>query len=366
MISRGSDLSGGPAKTESATPEAVEELRSFLRESLVGRPRSRAPSKPAAAEPAERRQGARRSSDEADELLRMRADHVIRSAAEQASALLTETRLSNERRWAEARSHADEIRLVAEAAAQRGLASAQETNAQNLEMAERRARELVESANAWVQQMLTGVSSLPMAVREMTGSSGREREGDSSAGPAAQLPVWELAPAQSVDAPTLQHDPAPERAVRPEPSPPQGRPPPPASVTARPAPAPAAPLERATPAPVPAEGAAGPAATAPETFAATPRIGGVELVVGSFASFSKLATFTRALQGLQGIDTVTTRQFYKNVVHLRVRYDGDVPLVTRLKELSDFAPVVVSASPTRIELRIRVPEPGVSDDVPSA
>lgn len=364
MISRGSDPSGSPAKADAATPEAVEELRSFLRESLVGRPRSRAPSTASAAEPAEQH-GARRSSDETDELLRMRAEHVIRSAADQASALIAETRLSNERRWAEARSHADEIRLVAEAAAQRGLASAQETNAQNLEMAERRARELVESANAWVRQMLTGVSSLPMAVREMTGSTWRGRDGDSSADPAAQPPVWEVAPAQSVDAPALPHDPASERAVRSEPSPSQVGPPPAPSVTAQLAPTTAAPLERATPAPGPAERAAEPAATDPARLTTTPRIGGVELVVGSFTSFSKLAAFTRALQGLQGIDTVTTRQFYKNVVQLRVRYDGDVPLVTRLKELSDFAPVVVSASPTRIELRIRLREPGVSDDVPS-
>lgn len=102
----------------------------------------------------------------------MRADQVIRSATEQARILIAETRLANERRWAEARSHAAEIRLVAEAAAQRGLASAQETNAQSLEMAERRARELVESAQAWVQQMLTGTSSVPLSVREMVGSFG--------------------------------------------------------------------------------------------------------------------------------------------------------------------------------------------------
>lgn len=351
------------------TPEAVEELRSFLRESLVGRPRSRAPSEPAAAEPADRSHGARRTSDETDELLRMRAEHVIRSAAEQASALIAETRQANERRWAETRSHADEIRLVGEAAAQRGLASAQETNAQSLEMAERRARELVESANAWVKQMLTGVSSLPMAVREMTSSTGevtRGRDDVWSADTAAQPPVWEVAPAQSVDAPPVAHDAASERAIKREPSPPQDGPPPPAPpVTAQLTPAPAAPLERAIPAPVPAERAAE-HATASATFTNAARIGGVELVVGRFTSFSKLAAFTRALQALEGIDTVTTRQFYKNVVQLRVRYDGDVPLVTRLKELTDFAPVVVSASPTRIELRIPHREPGVSDDDPSA
>jgi hypothetical protein len=41
-----------------------------------------------------------------------------------------------------------------------------------------------------------------------------------------------------------------------------------------------------------------------------------------------------------------------------LRYDGVVPLATRIAELHQFQPEILSASPTRLELRVTVDLPG--------
>jgi hypothetical protein len=84
----------------------------------------------------------------------------------------------------------------------------------------------------------------------------------------------------------------------------------------------------------------------------------VEVVAGPFGRFSQLASFTQALSGVAGVSSVTTRQLYKGQVRLRLRYDGVVPLATRIAELHQFQPEILSAGPTRLELRVTVDSPG--------
>ncbi len=89
--------------------------------------------------------------------------------------------------------------------------------------------------------------------------------------------------------------------------------------------------------------------------------GGVELVAGPFDRFQMLAAFVKALRGLPGVQDVTTRQFVRGMVHLRVRYSDPISLTTRIAGMTEFAPEIVSSAHTRIEIRVRTP-----DDLPPA
>lgn len=84
--------------------------------------------------------------------------------------------------------------------------------------------------------------------------------------------------------------------------------------------------------------------------------GGVEIVVGPFSRLQHLAAFTRALNDMPGIADVSARQFEQGMVHIRVHYSDDVPLVTRLVQLREFSPTVVSSTKTRIELKVEPPD----------
>lgn len=84
--------------------------------------------------------------------------------------------------------------------------------------------------------------------------------------------------------------------------------------------------------------------------------GGVELVVGPFTRLQHLAQFTRAIQEMPGIADVSARQFEQGMVHIRVHYSDDVPLVTRLAQLREFSPTVVASTKTRIELKVEPPD----------
>lgn len=84
--------------------------------------------------------------------------------------------------------------------------------------------------------------------------------------------------------------------------------------------------------------------------------GGVELVVGPFSRLQHLAAFTRALQEMPGVADVSARQFERGLVHIRVRYADAVPLTNRLAQLREFSPTVVSATKTRIELKVEPPD----------
>jgi hypothetical protein len=88
--------------------------------------------------------------------------------------------------------------------------------------------------------------------------------------------------------------------------------------------------------------------------------GGIELVVGPFTRLQELAAFTRALREMQGVEDVSPRQFAKGLVHIRVHYTDTIPLSNRLAQLREFSPSVLSATRTRIELKVEPP-----DDAPA-
>lgn len=126
-------------------------------------------------------------------------------------------------------------------------------------------------------------------------------------------------------------------------------------------PAPRKPAPAVTPPPAPAA----PAPTAPVATSAQSVIqavsGGTELIAGPFDRFQQLAAFVRALRALSGVQDVTTRQFVRGMVHLRVRYADAIALTTRLEGMAEFQPEIVSSTPTRIEIRVSPP-----DDAPPA
>lgn len=84
--------------------------------------------------------------------------------------------------------------------------------------------------------------------------------------------------------------------------------------------------------------------------------GGVELIAGPFARFQQLAAFVKALRALPGVHDVTTRQFVRGMVHLRVRHAHSMALADRLLELSEFDPSIVSSAQDRIELSVKIEE----------
>ena len=79
---------------------------------------------------------------------------------------------------------------------------------------------------------------------------------------------------------------------------------------------------------------------------------GTEIVAGPFARFQQLASFVKALRAVPGVQDVTTRQFVRGTVHLRVRHSQTVDLGARIQDLTEFAPEVLSSAPDRIELRV--------------
>jgi hypothetical protein len=83
---------------------------------------------------------------------------------------------------------------------------------------------------------------------------------------------------------------------------------------------------------------------------------GIEVVAGPFARFQQLATFVKALRALPGVQDVTTRQFVRGMVHLRVRHPHTTALADRLLELAEFSPEIVSSTQDRIELKVDIGE----------
>jgi hypothetical protein len=83
---------------------------------------------------------------------------------------------------------------------------------------------------------------------------------------------------------------------------------------------------------------------------------GIEVVAGPFARFQQLAMFVKALRALPGVQDVTTRQFVRGMVHLRVRHSHATELADRLLALTDFSPEVVSSTQDRIELKVDIAE----------
>jgi len=84
--------------------------------------------------------------------------------------------------------------------------------------------------------------------------------------------------------------------------------------------------------------------------------GGIDIVAGPFARFQQLAAFVKALRAVAGVQDVTTRQFVRGMVHLRVRHSYDVALADRLLELAEFRPSIVSNTQDRIELKVDLAE----------
>lgn len=107
-------------------------------------------------------------------------------------------------------------------------------------------------------------------------------------------------------------------------------------------------------------------APAPEPIARAPVVdresvikavaGGIEVVAGPFARFQQLAAFVKALRALSGVQDVTTRQFVRGMVHLRVRHSQTISLADRLLELAEFQPTIVSSTQDRIELKVDIAE----------
>lgn len=134
-----------------------------------------------------------------------------------------------------------------------------------------------------------------------------------------------------------------------------------------------APPPEAVPAEAPAPTATAPAAPEPEApvMRGAPTIdrdsiiravaGGTEMVAGPFARFQQLAAFVKALRALPGVQDVTTRQFVRGMVHLRVRHSHAIALAGLLGGLTEFSPSIVSSTHDRIELTVEPP-----DDVPPA
>jgi len=80
--------------------------------------------------------------------------------------------------------------------------------------------------------------------------------------------------------------------------------------------------------------------------------GGIDLIVGPFTRFQDLGAFVKALRALTGVEDVTMREFVRSVVRLRVRYAHTVALATRLQQLREFSPTILSATQTRVEVKV--------------
>lgn len=83
---------------------------------------------------------------------------------------------------------------------------------------------------------------------------------------------------------------------------------------------------------------------------------GTEVIAGPFARFQQLAEFVKALRAMPGVQDVTTRQFVRGMVHLRVRHPHTVALAERVMDLADFRPTIVSSTYDRIEIRVDLAE----------
>ncbi|MCC7104118.1 MAG: hypothetical protein IT307_03170 [Chloroflexi bacterium] len=77
-----------------------------------------------------------------------------------------------------------------------------------------------------------------------------------------------------------------------------------------------------------------------------------EVLISPFTKFSLVGAFTRAVAAIPGVRRAQTRQFFKGTLHLKILYDGDVPLVARLTELSYFQPRIAATNGNRVEVRV--------------
>jgi hypothetical protein len=80
--------------------------------------------------------------------------------------------------------------------------------------------------------------------------------------------------------------------------------------------------------------------------------GGTEVIAGPFARFQDLAAFAKAVREIPGVHNVTTRQFVRGTVHLRVRHSPAIDLTDSLLALTEFSPQVVSHAPGKIEIAV--------------
>ncbi len=83
-----------------------------------------------------------------------------------------------------------------------------------------------------------------------------------------------------------------------------------------------------------------------------PPAGTMNLVVSPFGSFRSLGVFQQALEGLEGVRSARLRRFHQGTLYMIVRYNGSIPLEERLKDLTQFAPRLVSRKPGLLELRV--------------
>ncbi|GEM_PF-2551359 len=93
-----------------------------------------------------------------------------------------------------------------------------------------------------------------------------------------------------------------------------------------------------------------------------PPAGTVNLIVSPFGSFRSLGVFQQALQGLEGVRSARLRRFHQGTLYMIVRYDGSISLEERLKDLTQFAPRLVSSKPGLLELRVT---PGDRETTPA-
>lgn len=84
--------------------------------------------------------------------------------------------------------------------------------------------------------------------------------------------------------------------------------------------------------------------------------GGTEVVAGPFTRFQDLAAFAKALRDIPGVQSVTTRQFVRGTVHVRVRHSQGVDLADALLALTDFRPSILSSAAGKIEIAVELPD----------
>jgi hypothetical protein len=80
--------------------------------------------------------------------------------------------------------------------------------------------------------------------------------------------------------------------------------------------------------------------------------GTYEVLISPFTKFSQVGAFTRAVAAIPGVRRAQTRQFFKGTLHLKILYEGDVPLAERLTELASFQPRIAATNGNRVEVRV--------------
>jgi len=251
--------------------------------------------------------------------------------------------VENEQRLRTAHATAAHIRATADAAAAAAVRQAEDENARHLQDVQRRSEALLRVVQAQLRALDLGdpvelpLLDGPSLAEGLPGAAFRElplpaAAAWSGAAPAGAGPLGATAEPAAFE-------------------PPPGR----SGALAAPARGPSAPR------PVPAASEEAGHGTdwsdaLPSRVAEPVPLGSMELVVGPFGRFSQLAAFTQALNGLPGVQSVATRQFYRGKVHFRVRYDGPVPFAAAVGELRAFRPTIVADSPNRLEVRVSMDE----------